>query len=257
MIKFFRKIRQQLVAQNRVSKYMIYAVGEIILVVIGILIALQINNSNDLKKTKARELHYLENIKTDLQINMLELDKYIETRTNCIQAANTILEHFEGKPITDPSEFNALGISIYSWQKFYQNNNTYQELLNSGNLALISNDSIKNKLMNMESLYKKMKSEEDHFRYDTEVLIYEPLYKLMDLNPLVNNFEYRVTEGKSGRNMILSENDFDAYLKNTLLKNGFVMTILEFNVMNGQMREMKKMSEELLVLIDNEIAAEN
>lgn len=50
MIKFFRKIRQQLLAENKFSEYMIYAVGEIILVDIGILIVLQLNNLNDLRK---------------------------------------------------------------------------------------------------------------------------------------------------------------------------------------------------------------
>jgi hypothetical protein len=254
MITLFRKFRQRLFTENKLGKYSLYAIGEIILVVIGILIALQINNANDLRKLRVKEVHYLKNIKSDLQINILELDKYIETRTQCIQAANSILEHFEGKPITDPSAFNALGISIYSWQKFYQSNNTFQELLNSGNLAIIANDSIKNMLLNIESLYKKMKSEEDHFRYDTEVLIYEPLYGLMDLNPLVNNFEYRVTEGGSGRNISLSENHFDDYLKNSNLKNGFVMTILEFNIMNAQMQQMKEMSQKLISLIEDEIA---
>jgi hypothetical protein len=256
MITLFRKFRQRLLTENKFSKYTLYAIGEIILVVIGILIALQINNTNDLRKLRVKEVHYLKNIKSDLQINILELDRYIETRTQCIQAANNILEHFEGKPITDPSAFNALGISIYSWQKFYQSNNTFQELLNSGNLAIISKDSIKNMLLNIESLYKKMKSEEDHFRYDTEVLIYEPLYHMMDLYPLVNNFEYRVTGGASGRNISLSEKHFDDYLKNPILKNGFVMTILEFNVMNGQMQQMKEMSQKLIALIDEEITRE-
>ena len=256
MITLFRKFRQRLLTENKFSKYTLYAIGEIILVVIGILIALQINNANDLRKLRVKEVHYLKNIKTDLKINIAELDKYIETRTQCIQAANSILEHFEGKPITDPSAFNALGISIYSWQKFYQSNNTFQELLNSGNLAIISNDSIKNMLLNIESLYKKMKSEEDHFRYDTELLIYEPLYHMMDLNPLVNNFEYLVTEGASGRNISLSENHFDDYLKNTTLKNGFVMTIYEFKVLNGQMQQMIEMSQNLISQINKEIDSE-
>ncbi|MBT8306228.1 MAG: hypothetical protein KJN85_04770, partial [Maribacter sp.] len=50
MIKFFRKIRQQLLIENRTGKYLLYAIGEIVLVVIGILIALQINNWNEEKK---------------------------------------------------------------------------------------------------------------------------------------------------------------------------------------------------------------
>lgn len=237
------------------TKYLLYAAGEILLVVIGILIALQINNQNDLRKQRATELHYLENISTDLDINLAEMDRYLDTRTECIAAANRILEHFDGKPITDYSAFNADGVMIYSWQRFWQNNNTFQELVNSGNLALISNEAIKKKLLDIESLYKKMKSEEDHFRFDTETLIYEPLYELMDLNPLVNNFEYRVTDGKSGTDMPLTAESFSEYLKSTKLKNGFVMTVLEFNTMNGQMREMKRMTEELVTLIGAELGS--
>lgn len=239
--------------ENKVTRYLFYAAGEIFLVVVGILIALAINNQNDMRKDRAREIHYLENIKTDLDINLAEMDRYLEIRTECIAAANRILEHFDGKPITDYSAFNADGVMIYSWQKFWQNNNTFQELVNSGNLALISNDAIKKKLLDIESLYKKMKSEEDHFRFDTETLIYEPLYELMDLNPLVNNFEYRVSNGQSGRDMPLTSEYFGEYLKNTKLKNGFVMTVLEFNTMNGQMLEMKQMTEELIALIDLDI----
>ena len=71
MIKFFRKIRQNLLIENRLGKYSLYAIGEILLVVIGILIALQINNQNDLRKDRNKVIHYLKNIKTDLNINLL------------------------------------------------------------------------------------------------------------------------------------------------------------------------------------------
>jgi hypothetical protein len=49
MIKFFRKIRQKMLTENKFSKYLLYAIGEIALVVIGILIALSVNNSNEIK----------------------------------------------------------------------------------------------------------------------------------------------------------------------------------------------------------------
>ena len=253
MIKFFRKIRQRLLLENRLSKYSLYAVGEILLVVIGILIALQIHNQNDLRKERLKEIHYLENIKTDLNINLLEMDRYLDIRTESIEGANRILEHFEGKPITDYSAFNADGVRIYNWQKFWQNNNTFQELVNSGNLALISNDAIKKSLFDIESIYKKMKSEEDHYRFDTEKLLYEPLYELMDLNPMVSNFEFHASNGQSGKDVSLSAEYFADFLKSTKVKNGFVMTVLEFGIMNTQMREMKGMTENLIVLIDEEI----
>ncbi len=55
MIKFFRKIRQNMIKENKVSKYLLYAIGEIILVVIGILIALQVNTWNEYRKDRVSE----------------------------------------------------------------------------------------------------------------------------------------------------------------------------------------------------------
>ena len=66
MIGFFRKIRKQLADDNKPLKYMRYAIGEIVLVVIGILIALSINNWNEQRITKEKERFALEEIKSDL-----------------------------------------------------------------------------------------------------------------------------------------------------------------------------------------------
>ena len=70
MIKFFRKIRQQLLAQNRFTKYLFYAIGEIILVVIGILIALQVNNWNQSRNDKKFEITMLQEIKSSLESDL-------------------------------------------------------------------------------------------------------------------------------------------------------------------------------------------
>ena len=245
-----------MMTENRFSKYLLYSLGEIVLVVIGILVALYINNMNDLRKERVRELGYLENIKTDLKLNISEMDKFLAVRNNNIQSAAKILEHFDGKPIEDYTAFNQLGVGIYNWQKFYMTNNTFQELVNSGNLAIISNHKIKSKLLDIEATYKKMKSEEDHYRFDTEKLIYEPLYEMMDLNPLVQNYVFQESKGQAGKDVVLTSQYFEAYLKNTKLKNGFVMTILELETMNGQMQALKAQSEALIVSIDEEIKAD-
>ncbi|MEY8020457.1 DUF6090 family protein [Muriicola sp. SD30] len=257
MIKFFRRIRQQLLTDNKFSKYLLYAIGEILLVVIGILIALQINNNNEARKQRAQELHYLKNLRTDLILNISELDRYISTRNSRIESANYVLEHFEGKPLTDLNAFAFHTTNIYIWQKFTQQDNTFQELVNSGNLALISNDSIKNGLLNLQALYKKLKNEEEHFRYDAEILLYEPSYAVLDLNPIVKNFTYQVTEGKTGENVELSRENYEAMLKDLKQKNGFVMAVYEFSVMNGQFNAMKTMCENIISLIDMEIEAED
>lgn len=242
-----------MIKKNRISKYTLYAIGEIILVVIGILIALQINNTNELSKQRNLELHYLKNIKTDLILNIKHLENYIDTRETAINSANEVIAHYEGKPIKDLKAFSRHTVNIYTWRKFFQINNTFQELMNSGNLALISNDSIKDILLNMESLYKLMKDGEAHFRYDSEVLLYEPSYNMMDMNPIVQNYMYYASKGAVGDNRELSKKEFQNMLKDIKQKNGFVMAVYQFSEMNVQFNEMKNMCEQLIVLIDKEL----
>ncbi|PWI30912.1 hypothetical protein DI383_05610 [Flavobacteriaceae bacterium LYZ1037] len=62
MIKFFRKIRQHLLAENKFSKYLLYAAGEILLVMVGILLALQVSNWNTAKQHRSIERNYLKNL---------------------------------------------------------------------------------------------------------------------------------------------------------------------------------------------------
>ena len=242
-----------MIKENRVSKYILYAIGEIILVVIGILIALQINNNNEANKERAKELHYLKNIKTDLLLNIANMDTFIETRNSQIQSANNVLEYYEGKLLTDLNDFSMSCVNVYTWKKFYQINNTFLELTNSGNLALISNDSIKNNLLNLDALYKELKGEEEHFRFDSELLLYEPSFRTLDLNPVTKKFTYDVSNGQAGENVELPRANFETILKDLKHKNGFVMAVYEFTVMNGQLDEMKKLSEELIELIDTEL----
>jgi len=66
MIKFFRRIRQKLITEGSLSKYLIYAIGEILLVVIGILIALQINNWNEKQKQSILIHSYINSLIDDL-----------------------------------------------------------------------------------------------------------------------------------------------------------------------------------------------
>ena len=71
MITIFRHIRQRLLQENKLSRYLFYALGEVLLVVIGILIALQINNANEARRDRGIEINYLKNLRADL---LLELD---------------------------------------------------------------------------------------------------------------------------------------------------------------------------------------
>lgn len=114
MIKFFRKIRQNLVNEGKTSKYLKYAIGEIILVVFGILIAVQINNWNEQRKDRALEQKLLIALHDDLLINIDRLNKDILLEQRSIKQANKIIKHLDERKPYDPSLDLIFQESIYS-----------------------------------------------------------------------------------------------------------------------------------------------
>ena len=98
MIKFFRKIRHQLLSKNKGSNYLLYAIGEIVLVVIGILIALQVNNWNINRNNNKQEVILLNDLKHEYLRKSDELNKKIYLRNILINSSTRILQMIqEGK----------------------------------------------------------------------------------------------------------------------------------------------------------------
>jgi len=248
MSSTLHKIRQRLFSENRFTRYLVHAVGEIVLVVIGILIALQINNNNDQRKARVQELEYLRGIRTDLQANIAKANGVIAKRKVIIDAAQRVVAKIDGEPIADWKAFNEDCITVYAWQRYYPINFTVEELLNSGGLTLITNDSVRTYVLVLESLYKQAKAEEDHFRFDSEEIIFRPIYHLMDLEPIIGLH--------TGKETVLDRADYDVYFTDKRTKNGFLMVQLEFGTMNGQLQEIVSRSERLVAMIDEEVARE-
>jgi len=135
MIKFFRHIRKSLLMENKTGKYFKYAIGEIVLVVIGILIALQINNWNEAKQTKEKEHQVLTEIVSDLEFTLQDLDRVINKRTNnlkrTINSINTIIDVLEkDKPYHDSLAFHFRATNAYDNIDFKTSG--YQSLVSIG-----------------------------------------------------------------------------------------------------------------------------
>jgi len=97
MIKFFRKLRYELMDQNKTGKYLTYAIGEIILVVIGILIALQINNWNSSNKSKREVEISITHIKKEIENNIKELKEARQINHKIVEAYSEYLKLYDGK----------------------------------------------------------------------------------------------------------------------------------------------------------------
>jgi Family of unknown function (DUF6090) len=160
MIKFFRKIRQNMIKENRASKYLLYAIGEIVLVVIGILIALSINNWNDSRKDNLREQTYYKTVINDLVNDTVLINKKIHDNVNKMNHNENLRKRIHSKHVTIDTiiniaqdEFFVENISIPDF-----NNNTFETLIASGDLSLL-NTSIKGLLLSLDSEQKKITEE--------------------------------------------------------------------------------------------------
>lgn len=140
MIKFFRSIRQNLLQENRISKYAMYAVGEIFLVMIGILLALQFNNWNTEKSNEAKATWYLENIAEDMEYQKASLLDIKTLYVKSIKYGKSILSSYnKHKNFRKIDSFNEKVNVLSLSQNFPNINNTYREMISSGQLSLIKN----------------------------------------------------------------------------------------------------------------------
>ncbi|MEN1785609.1 MAG: DUF6090 family protein [Bacteroidota bacterium] len=143
MTSFFRRIRQALVRDHKFSKYLVYAIGEIILVVIGILIALQINNWNESRKKEAQRLQLIVSLHADAKTTEKRLDFSIAMA----QTINTKLTQFlnllnkEGQQIARDTLTN-YGSAIFQVASFRPALSSYETAVSTGQIALIANDSL-------------------------------------------------------------------------------------------------------------------
>jgi hypothetical protein len=130
MIKFFRKIRFNLMEQNKTSRYFKYAIGEIILVVIGILIALQINNWNESRKSKTFETEILTQIQANLIKDKITLEEIASNFQKAVASSNKILDSKWTDQDKDSLKY-WLG-DIMQFDRFQPLTNAYEVLKSKG-----------------------------------------------------------------------------------------------------------------------------
>jgi len=149
MIKFFRNIRKAMIKENKASKYLLYAIGEIVLVVIGILIALQINNWNETKKKHQTEINILSEIILNLDIDLKNLDLKIEENNTYIYHNTEVLHHLQNdKPINDSLKYHYA--CLYGHGSFQPNTIGFDNLKSIG-IEIIQNEDIRQAISELYS----------------------------------------------------------------------------------------------------------
>lgn len=153
MIKFFRKIRQKLLTEKNFKKYLIYALGEILLVMIGISLAFQVSNWDNNRIKKNSEIRFYKSIKaqiSDDKENILGQKDYNNHYMTEFKYANEIIEN------NDRSKLDTLGLlirNLIQYSDFDKQGNIYETMVNSGQINLLKNDKIISGIRELEEMY--------------------------------------------------------------------------------------------------------
>jgi Family of unknown function (DUF6090) len=152
MLKFFRNMRKNMINENKTGKYLKYAIGEIVLVVIGILIAVQINTWNENRKDRILEKEYLTRLLEDIKFDISWCNTYILDRyKRKVESLENGKAYYQGNyVIKDTLQFlKNIGYGgVFGYAAFILNKNTYNELISTGNLRKIKSDKLRTQITN-------------------------------------------------------------------------------------------------------------
>ncbi len=251
MISFFRKIRQKLLVENKIGSYLKYAIGEILLVVIGILIALQVNNYREGQQTKARETAFLHGLRSDLLLNFDELERSIDRYSRATRSAEVMISYFEGAPITNTDSLNFHTMEVLGWNPFIRNNSTLREMISSGSLGILSDDSLKNELLRMELSYDKIDGDQEHLRYDYQEYLYGPFFRTGDVGQAFK--DYMAIKNGTEQATTTNAEVTKVLLNDPAYKNGFSLCLLNGKNLISSLEEMVITTQRSLARIDTQL----
>ena len=204
------------------GKYLRYAVGEIVLVVIGILIALQVNNWNEYRKEKVEEKKILLSLHNEISNNLESLQVVIEEKNKIIDVNQYIIDNSgkngewkSMKPLDSLMNY----ISLSGWI-FVPQNGVLNEIINSGKLLLIENDLIKNEIASLPQLLSLMIEEDRQYRLDLHQYFLPFLsknYNLIELTKhreLLENYSFKMGETNFSKSIpeLLGSREFENIL---------------------------------------------
>lgn len=158
MIKFFRNIRKTMIKENKVNRYLLYAIGEIILVVIGILIALQINNWNESKKLEKTEIEFFKGVRRDLLQDKAYINLVIDKSTKKIVVYDILKTDLYTLYDNDKPKLDSL-LSMYlaTPRTFYPISGSFNSAMSSNEFNTFKNKALKTDVIKLyNSTYSRL-----------------------------------------------------------------------------------------------------
>ncbi len=240
MLKFFRKIRLKLLAEGKLKNYIFYAIGEILLVVLGILIALQINTWNEQRKINRAEQIILNDLKIEVAANIQSLEALTNEHRNSLESAKKLRQLFNDQQ--QLSELSHISVMKLIWslkgKNYYMEKGILNSILSSGQINAIRNKKLKYLLASLIDVTEEKMAITNFVRNMGGDLLLKSVYpKAIGLN---------MAEGKNKNNPrnMFQVPEFWLVVRGTFLENR------QTGIENEE--ELKKIYEQVLNLINRE-----
>ncbi len=176
MIRFFRNIRQNLLSQNKFRKYLLYAIGEIILVVIGILIALQINNWNESNKTQEEVKSYLGQLAVDLTADKAYYEQSISILKSNLKAYASYKEIYDAPDLNIAKVLAQINTLQFKHNPIEFRTSTIKTLISTGEIKLLP-AALRDKLILYDTRQSQVKTTTNGFDESAKVILQEAMSK--------------------------------------------------------------------------------
>ena len=241
MFTLLRRIRMSMVQTGSVSKYLLYAVGEISLVVIGILIALQVNNWNEERKNQNKERIMLETLLSDLKNNEELIEQGFADYRVKIELSEEIAHLFgREEPEVDPVFLDSL---IYWWAEY-----TALELVNASIISLASSDRLE--LLQNELLKQEI------VRYPTYIELYkerEELARSIVINDIRPNIEKHISLQKWWNIQETFPSDYAELFDDRQISNNYLNRLFQTSDAVIRLEKLKSANNSLIMAINEEL----
>lgn len=265
MISFFRKFREKLVAGGKIRNYLLYAFGEILLIVIGILIAVQINAWNTGRINDKQETIILNDLKQEYLGKMEELSQKNQLRSVMIGAGSQLLDMIhEGEFTVSRDSLDKLVGSTFISPTFDASNSVTEELLNSGKLYIIKNRELRKLITDWKSQLEKMEEEETNlvsnlvhnyipymvrkYPYNTMASFLfeesEEVWSQITKNTGAESFHLHKSNKPVDLDDLLADYEFESYIS---------IIVVSCIAANLQALDLQAFIESVLALIDGEL----
>lgn len=242
MLKFFRRIRQEYYIGKKNRGYFLYAIGEVCLVVIGILIALQINNWNENHKERKLEDENLHKIRLNIEEDINKYNYILAAQQNYRIGVDSFLQIIRNPHKYETSDLDAYYSKLWRFERFTTSKDAINNLISSGKINIIQNEEL---LIDIQNYYRSI---DEHLASVDEAI---SVYTRNQIGPYFMNFDFmdaKAIISENRQRKPLMEYHKDSAMENLLSARLFMMDIRK----NWYGRQIKS-AEKLLSQIDKEL----